>query len=76
MVPEDCEENPELPLSGFIRVRKDSAECGFVHNLQNDLVLYADSEALAVIESRLGQPLSALQQSEPWLVKALCLAAT
>ena len=56
-----------------LAVRRDSQTYGFVHNLQNDLIFYADSEALALIENWLDQPVTALQESKPWLFDALSI---
>jgi hypothetical protein len=75
-VPARLSEKSDGPLRNFVKVRKEPEGFGFVHNLQNNLILYADAQALAIIEAGLDRSLSSLRTTDSWLVNSLCLSTS
>ncbi len=58
-------------LGDYLRLRRESAHFGFVHNLDNDLIFITDAEAFTTIEQRLEEPLSILMKTDLPLLEAL-----
>ena len=65
--------NDSEPLAALVCLRRENRGHGFVHNLKNNLVFYADAEACEVIDANLREPLSRIATTCPWLLDALCV---
>lgn len=59
------------PLKAYVRMRRDSPEYGFIYNLQNGLVFYADREAFELVLRYLDKILAYMKREQPWLLQAL-----